>query len=636
VWLLRFPTRPGFALGWRACRAALRACGSIAAALCVVVAAAAAEPDWAGWERLIDTRPAQAQRVLSQVDASAWAPDTRLRLALLRSLALLELGRSQEAGVLLEALQAEVDANKDTTRQAEWAAYYAAVLDARDDPRRAAQQLGRALTLAQATGSAPLQSYVHLRRIEHYLTERDMRAAAAELETHQRITSAGDNPHLQARHTYWAGIVQMELAKYTDAQTLLRQAARQFREAGNATWESECERMLATVFIDEQRPRDALEPAQRATALLETLDDPLYLAQARSALAVALAAHQRYGEAQALALQALAAVPRSDKTRRLGVLLRQAQVLLLSGDAAGAERVLLREVQPELPPVAEQPTVHRRHQHLLAQARSALGNARGAETAWRAVIELDRADFERVLARQLDAQRGLLEAQGLQRENELLQSRAQAAERALAADARSSALATVGALLLLLGAAGALWWMRRANRRIAAVAATDALTGLLNRRSLLDLGRPAFAAAAQGGGPLSVMILDLDHFKHINDSRGHAAGDEVLRRMGQVLRQVLRRSDQVARWGGEEFVLLLPGASVEQALALAERQRAAVAEADLGLGAEVPLPHATVSIGVASVQAGDADLGALIARADRALYAAKAGGRNRVVAAEGR
>ena len=159
----------------------------------------------------------------------------------------------------------------------------------------------------------------------------------------------------------------------------------------------------------------------------------------------------------------------------------------------------------------------------------------------------------------------------------------------------------------------------------------DALTSLPNRRAYEAQAEQAMARAARSGAALSVGVADLDHFKKINDRYGHAVGDAVLRTVAQALRDTGRITDVAARLGGEEFGLLFPDASLQQAYQVAERIRAAVAAAVTVLPDGSPL-HVTISIGVASLVQG-ASLDAAISDADKALYAAKHQGRNKVVAA---
>jgi diguanylate cyclase (GGDEF)-like protein len=161
------------------------------------------------------------------------------------------------------------------------------------------------------------------------------------------------------------------------------------------------------------------------------------------------------------------------------------------------------------------------------------------------------------------------------------------------------------------------------------VAARDQLTGLWNRRAFDHRLQEAVAHTTRHDGVFSLLLLDLDHFKNINDQYGHVTGDEVLKRFADVLHERLRQNDVDARWGGEEFVVLADGAGLEAAFALAEHIRNAVENADFAGPARV-----TVSIGIAAYQQGETG-DSLLARADDALYEAKRNGRNCVVAASG-
>ena len=164
-------------------------------------------------------------------------------------------------------------------------------------------------------------------------------------------------------------------------------------------------------------------------------------------------------------------------------------------------------------------------------------------------------------------------------------------------------------------------------------AAHDPLTGLANRRSAEDRLEACRAEALRYGTPLSVLALDLDRFKRINDRHGHAAGDRVLQAVGQVLHEALRGGDLGARHGGEEFLVVLPHCACDQAFETAQRIRRRVA--GLRIPSDAGSLRVTVSIGVACL-AGDEPVAALLFRADAALYAAKAQGRNRCVAAPAR
>ena len=163
------------------------------------------------------------------------------------------------------------------------------------------------------------------------------------------------------------------------------------------------------------------------------------------------------------------------------------------------------------------------------------------------------------------------------------------------------------------------------------MAVRDGLTGLYNRRALDDELRRALAREDRQKGRLGLVLLDIDHFKKLNDTFGHPAGDAMLRHTAHVVEQHLRRGDEAARFGGEEFALVLPGADEAGTVRLAERVRAAVEKAQLVYeGARLSV---TVSLGAAVWPSDGKDEETLIAAADRALYSAKQAGRNRVASA---
>jgi len=166
--------------------------------------------------------------------------------------------------------------------------------------------------------------------------------------------------------------------------------------------------------------------------------------------------------------------------------------------------------------------------------------------------------------------------------------------------------------------------------RLVALATTDPLTGAANRRAGETRLEEAFARWQQDRRPFAVLMIDCDHFKRINDCWGHKTGDAALVALVRVCRDSLRSADFTVRWGGEEFLLILPDSSRDIALAIAERLRATVATADI-VDAD-PALAITVSIGVAECCAADRCVDDVVRRADQALYGAKHAGRNRVLA----
>ena len=174
---------------------------------------------------------------------------------------------------------------------------------------------------------------------------------------------------------------------------------------------------------------------------------------------------------------------------------------------------------------------------------------------------------------------------------------------------------------------------KRQEQELQRLATTDALTGVLNRRAFLDELGQELARFRRHGRAGVLLMLDLDHFKQVNDRHGHAVGDAVLVRLCAVLRERLRRTDHVGRLGGEEFAVLLPETGTEEALALAQTLRQGVAAQRVPTGNAAVSVSVTVSIGLAPFHAGESEPAPLLNRADEALYAAKAQGRDRVVRA---
>ena len=171
------------------------------------------------------------------------------------------------------------------------------------------------------------------------------------------------------------------------------------------------------------------------------------------------------------------------------------------------------------------------------------------------------------------------------------------------------------------------------ERHLEQLATVDALSGAWNRRHFTHLSGTELQRARRYDRPVSLLLLDIDHFKKINDTFGHAVGDEAIRFLCSTCRQVLRQSDALGRLGGEEFGILLPETEIKAALAFAERLRAQINSACLPLNSQAEPLRFTTSIGVAVARPDDT-FDTLLHRADVALYEAKNTGRNRVVTLE--
>ena len=180
-------------------------------------------------------------------------------------------------------------------------------------------------------------------------------------------------------------------------------------------------------------------------------------------------------------------------------------------------------------------------------------------------------------------------------------------------------------LVMLAVLAVTLFTVVRFQRHLQKIATTDALTGLLNRQALAVLFRQTTLVSKRSGRPLSAILFDIDHFKAVNDAYGHTVGDSVIRQVAELTLDVVRESDVVTRWGGEEYLVLLGDCNLKQAIAIAENLRRRVAEHDFGLPSDRAV--VTISLGVAQYHDRESEA-SFFARADEALYGAKNGGRN--------
>ncbi|HET6762574.1 MAG TPA: tetratricopeptide repeat-containing diguanylate cyclase [Longimicrobiaceae bacterium] len=266
-----------------------------------------------------------------------------------------------------------------------------------------------------------------------------------------------------------------------------------------------------------------------------------------------------------------------------------------------------------------------------ARDLAATGDWAGAYRERNAQMALLQAMAAQLGEEQTSRLRVQFDSERKEAENRALTSENRLRGKALADAARIQALQRVVMLLALTVAAVLALLVARhvaGARRLRELASTDELTRLPNRRHLLAIGESRVAHARRRHEPLSVLALDVDRFKAINDTHGHLAGDVVLARVAQAVRGALREGDSVGRTGGEEFIALLPGADREHATAIAEQVREAV-EA-LAWSDVADDLHVTVSVGVAERADGEDTFAAVARRADDSLYRAKKGGRNRV------
>jgi len=376
----------------------------------------------------------------------------------------------------------------------------------------------------------------------------------------------------------------------------------------------------------QQQWAEAIRSFEEVTEASRRLGDAIGVSYAEHAIAVSQLKLGHAQEALAYADRALGKLDRATDPRQYEVnVVTRAEALVALGRAAEANAELER-VEQALRKRGDQPTLAL-WLNVRATALRQLGRWREAYLALadeRAIQgqlqELRVSQQSARLRMQFNRSRDADDISALRQLNEQGQRLRQ-----------TQAVALVLFVILLAAVFTVAVRKFRQARHLQNLASTDDLTGLANRRALMAFANDAVERAHRDQVALAVLMIDIDHFKRINDSHGHAVGDQVLRHASRVLAAGLRERDRLGRVGGEEFVAVLPGATLAQARQVAERMRNAIDAARLiGPSGEVRF---TVSIGVAGAQmAESAD--ALLERADAALYAAKNGGRNAVVIAQ--
>jgi diguanylate cyclase (GGDEF)-like protein len=388
-------------------------------------------------------------------------------------------------------------------------------------------------------------------------------------------------------YTFGIGQVLHEQQRWQDAITKFDEAIQANRRLGDDNGIAYAEHAIAVSLLRLGRPQESLQAVERSLGRLDAKGDPREYQVTLITRAEALAGLGRAAEANAV-LDSVAG-----ELRRRG---EKPSLMLWHSVRADAMRQLGRWNEAYL---------------ALAEARRVdadLQRQRLSEQSARVRMQFNRArDAEELSAlRQLNEQSQRL---------------------------RQTQAVALGLFVILLAVVLVVAVRKfRQARHLQNLASTDDLTGLPNRRALLAYADDAIAQAQRDATPLAMLMIDVDHFKRINDGHGHAVGDQVLRHVARVLASGLRGRDRLGRLGGEEFLAVLPGASVAQAQQVAERMRHAIERTPLiGASGEVRF---TVSIGVAGAQIAET-AAALVARADAALYRAKNGGRNAVVADDG-
>jgi len=457
-----------------------------------------------------------------------------------------------------------------------------------------------------------------------------MADALANLQTAYRVSvQAGDDiQRLEALSTIANVYADTHVAQYDRALEYYRQLLVEYEKHGHA---SDVADTLFNIGSTNEVKGD-LKAAElfyrRALAMFQKLNRPADIAFTKRPLGSCLTKQGRPAEALPLLDASLAYYEQRHDEANVAMT-RQYRGIALRRLGRPAEA--LRELEAARKFFEKDDNVRylERIAALEALVYAQLGEWRNAyeasarqTTLEQKLAETRRDEISSRLRVEFDAEKKDRENRALARENALRATALREAERSRRLQIVVSAL-----IALLAAALAILFWRQVVNtRRMRTMALTDELTRLPNRRHILTVLDIAFDAAKREGREAALIMLDIDRFKRINDTYGHAAGDTVLRNVARTCRLELRGGDQIGRVGGEEFLVILQTANAHQAHEIAERLRAAVERLDFSSVA--PDLHVTISLGVHVASRYDAV--AAIAAADELLYRAKEGGRNRV------
>ncbi len=497
-----------------------------------------------------------------------------------------------------------------------------ASLGRRDDARRDAHALHElALTLPAGADRVRL-----LRRAGGILHRSADRVGAVDL--YAQAVADAEAQGLEAQRIPLLvnlGVLHSEFEEHERARVNYEQALALMQRLGDLRYEAPVRFNLALNLNGQERFADAVPHLRRAIELMESsgFGGPAQLLKARLALATALLeTGDKEGSTRLLAAIRAADRAQLDSSTASELALVEAARLSREGRAAQALAILDAIEADSLQDFQQWTVLNRRATLLERLGRHAEANVLLRRAATMREAYLRHQNHERLAA--LDTH---LRDREQRAELERLKGESERQEREMAASERQQMIiASVGGVLILL-AIGLLVWQRRMNRRLYEASHTDPLTGLANRRAMA-LELRTLAREASG---TALMLIDIDHFKRINDEHGHDIGDEVLVAFARRLREHAGKGALVARWGGEEFLVVLPRSDAEAAVAHADTLRAALAQ-PVGTHAGELVAHA--SIGIANLPLPGASPGGIepwhvsLQLADHALYLAKRAGRD--------
>ncbi|EIM00553.1 diguanylate cyclase [Rhodanobacter thiooxydans LCS2] len=452
------------------------------------------------------------------------------------------------------------------------------------------------------------------------------------LEAQRLYETVGNTTAAQSNLISIATIYR-RLGEYGKAGDYLRQSMQSAQRKGDKQEQMVVYMQQGFLATERGDPAGAVAPLQQALALARETGSRQSVGSALLALAESNNARQRHAEA----LQQVQAATKefqavSDHSNTGMLLLQSAE----AHAGLGQHELAAREF--DLAEASVRQSRNMRYLAELYEERSRNQEALGKPAAALADLKL-KMETDAALARMAKTQLTTLMSWQFDTERRELENRKLAADKALKEQQLATlervrgwqwlAILLAGVLLLLM--LWLAWRQLRQSRHLHRLALTDALTGISNRRHIEYMLGEAVDEARRSQQELAVIMLDIDHFKRVNDSHGHPAGDQVLEQLVRVCLGALRQHDRLGRMGGEEFLVVLPDTDLEGGLQVAERLRACVAAARPVVdGVELQL---SISLGVAQLRPTESGAASLVRRADAALYHAKDNGRNRVEAA---
>ncbi|MCW2988836.1 MAG: hypothetical protein JWM24_1774 [Solirubrobacterales bacterium] len=575
--------------------------------------------DPAGARQLVDRVLAMpglspALRARALVGKCWWSEDSTTSLSAAEA-GLVEAGRASDARRVVELLACRGNAYENA------GALDRALADYRAS-RVAAERLGDRKLVADSLTQSGFLLY----------QRGDLNEALVDLQRSYEISR--ELKHDEGRRTALAYIAHIyadsKVAQYDKAIEYYRQLLPEYEAAGAQTSVSDTLYNLGSTFERKRDYGSALLWYHRALAAEEKLRRPSEAAYVKRSIGMTLVKLDRPSEALRWFDEALRQYGKTKDVERT-MQVRQSRGIALRKlgrlDAAIADL----DASAHYFQAANNTRFLEKSEDELAQAYAAAGRweeafrARTAHAALQQQLaEKLREEHTSRLRVQFDAEKKEQENRALVRENAL---RARALEAAARIHRLQTIILILGGAIIVVLAYLVIRHIRDA-RRMRTMAMTDELTRLPNRRHVLGIGEALLHHTRTGSEPFTFIAFDIDHFKRINDTFGHAAGDAVLQRIARACRQSLRPGDHIGRTGGEEFAVLLPQTSLHEAVQVAERLRTAVEAVDYS--DLEPGLHVTISLGVAEWSPADTTLARIAGRADELLYRAKAGGRNRV------